>query len=372
MRLRFRLISTVFVLTFLLTGISETGAQTIAVAATVETPPVAHSGDSADDPAVWIHPTDPSLSTVIGTDKEGALEVYSLAGAILQRLTGMQPNNVDLRYNFPLAGSSVALVTFGNVDSNSIGVYKVNAATRLLENVANGALPAGFSVYGSCMYRSSASSKYYLFITAKSGEVRQYELVGNAGGRVSATQVRTFDVGDQVEGCAADDELGYFYVGEEDFGIWKYSAEPTGGTARTLVDGVASGRLEADVEGLSIYYAVGGTGYLLASSQGASEFVIYRREGANPYVGTFEIVAGKGIDDVSGTDGIDVSNLALGGGFPMGVFVAQDGSNNGNQNFKLVPWERIANAFKPPLTIDLDFDPRRGRGSGNPGNLPPQ
>jgi myo-inositol-hexaphosphate 3-phosphohydrolase len=50
------------------------------VAATVETEPVPHSADAADDAAIWIHPTDPSLSTVLGTDKVegGGLGVYDL------------------------------------------------------------------------------------------------------------------------------------------------------------------------------------------------------------------------------------------------------------------------------------------------------
>src|SRR4051812_16482465 len=46
----------------------------------VETEPVAHSGDAADDPAIWINPADPSQSTIIGTDKKGCLAVYDLAG----------------------------------------------------------------------------------------------------------------------------------------------------------------------------------------------------------------------------------------------------------------------------------------------------
>ncbi|MFI8362035.1 phytase [Streptomyces sp. NPDC085612] len=28
----------------------------------METAPVSHSGDAADDPAVWVHPTDPARS----------------------------------------------------------------------------------------------------------------------------------------------------------------------------------------------------------------------------------------------------------------------------------------------------------------------
>ena len=52
------------------------------VTATMETAPVPSEDDAADDPCIWIHPTDPSLSTIIGTHKkEGAgLLVYALEG----------------------------------------------------------------------------------------------------------------------------------------------------------------------------------------------------------------------------------------------------------------------------------------------------
>src|SRR5688500_13944424 len=72
------------------------------VLATVETKPVPHSGDAADDMAVWVHQTDTSLSTVIGTDKQGGLAVYGLDGSQVQYLPAGNMNNVDIRYNFPL------------------------------------------------------------------------------------------------------------------------------------------------------------------------------------------------------------------------------------------------------------------------------
>jgi hypothetical protein len=134
-----------------------------------------------------------------------------------------------------------------------------------------------------------------------------------------------------------------------------------------MVDSVES-RLQADVEGLTIYYAAGGAGYLIASSQGADEFAVYDREPPHSHLGNFRIVenAGAAIDDVSGTDGIDVMNAPLGSPFPSGVFVAQDGRNDGargpNQNYKLVPWQSVANAMDPPLTIDTSHRPRGGDG----------
>ncbi len=153
----------------------------------------------------------------------------------------------------------------------------------------------------------------------------------------------------------------YHVVVVEDVGIWKYGAEPGDGSTRTQVDTTGgSGHLRADVEGLAIYYASAGKGYLLASKQGSDEFVVYEREDTNAYVMTFDIVAGGGIDGVTGTDGIDVLNVALGDTFPQGLFLAQDDETPGSrQNFKLVPWELVAHAHTTPLTIDTtSFDPR--------------
>ncbi|MFL5803413.1 MAG: phytase [Roseiflexaceae bacterium] len=318
-------------------------AAPLLIAATVETAQVPHEGDAADDPAIWVHPSNPALSTVIGTDKKGGLAVYGLDGRQIQYLPDGDMNNVDIRTGFPLGGQRVALVTTGNRSDDTLAIYRVHPATRLLENVAARAITT-LKVYGSCMYHSPTTGKYYYFVNSEQGEVEQWELFDNGAGKVDANQVRAFAVGSQTEGCVADDQLRHFYIGEESTGIWKYGAEPTAGNTRTQVDKTGSGgHLTADVEGLTIYDAGNGAGYLIASSQGSDSFVIYRREGANAYVATFQIVAGNDIDAVSGTDGIDVTNTNLGPAFPQGMFIAQDGKNDGcNQNFKFVPWHTIA------------------------------
>lgn len=375
MRDRGSLIRWVIVLSVLFLGLPlPASAQTAQVTATVETDPVPTAGDAADDIAIWIHPTDPAQSTIIGTDKRGGgLAVYDLAGKQLQYDSTVRPNNVDLRYNFPLGGDLVTLVSFSNKANKSIGLYKVNPATRFVENVAARVIKPAAAPYGFCMYHSPISGKYYAFVPASGGAIEQWELFDNGSGKVDGTKVRSFSVGSITEGCVADDIYGSLYLAEENVGIWKYGAEPGDGTTRTQVDSTGTGgHLAADVEGLTIYYAGDGTGYLIASSQGASKFVVYRREGTNAYVMTFEIVAGNGIDRVGGTDGIDVTNFPLGPSFPLGLFVVQDGGNDtGNQNFKLVPWERIANAVSPPLTIDTSWDPRQVSGSGGGGNQRP-
>ncbi len=318
----------------------------------VETQPVPHSGDAADDMAIWVNPSDASGSTIIGTDKKGGLAVYDLAGKQLQYLADGDMNNVDLRTNFPLGGEKVALVAASNRSNDTIAIYRINPTTRQLENVAARAIRTASPAYGACMYHSARTSKTYYFVNTENGVVEQWELFDTGNGTVDGKLMRSFAVGSQTEGCVADDQLGVFYIGEEAKGIWKYGAEPDAGTSRTLVDATGSGgHLTADVEGLTIANTGSGTGYLIASSQGNNTFVRYRREGSNSYVSTFEIVDGGGIDGVSDTDGIDVTTANLGSAFPSGVFVAQDGHNDsGNQNFKLVPWLSIVGGGSAPPT----------------------
>jgi 3-phytase len=312
------------------------------VAATVETEPVKRGGDAADDPAIWIHPTNPELSTIIATDKQGGLVVYDLAGKELQYVAEGKPDNVDLRDGFKLGNQTVSLVTAGNRADNTIQIYRVNAQTRMLENVAARKIPT-LQVYGSCMYRSAKTGKFYYFANSKTGAVEQWELFDNGSGKVDGRKVRSFKVGSVTEGCVADDETGDFYLSEEAVGIWKFGAEPEAGDTRTQIDKTGpGGHLSADVEGLTIVYGRDGKGWLIASSQGTYSYVVYRREGKNEYVRTFKIGEGNGVDAVEETDGIDATAANLGPAFPHGVFIAQDGFNDkGNQNFKLVPLHLI-------------------------------
>lgn len=316
--------------------------RVLEVTATVETDPVSTGGDSADDTTLWVNPSDPAQSLVIGTNKKRGLAIYDLSGKEIQFLADGQMNNVDHRDDFLLAGKKVALVTASNRTNNSIAIYRIDAETRRLASVASGQLKL-VEAYGSCMYRSSKTEKFYYIGTSKQGVVEQYELFDAGEGAVSAKKVRQIKVGGQLEGCVADDELGFLYVGEEAVGIWKYQAEPDANLERTKVDQTGpNGRLVADVEGLTIAYESNGKGYLIASSQGNSTYAVYRREEANAYVKSFRIIAGSRIDDVTQTDGIHVTTANLGPLFPKGVFIAQDGSDDkGKQNFKLVPWQSI-------------------------------
>lgn len=313
-------------------------------AAVVETDPP--EGD-ADDPAVWVHPDDPALSLVIGTDKDQGVGVYDLSGRLLQFLRDGTPNNVDVRDGFPLAGSPTSIVVTADDDGDgALWVYRVDPAARRLVNIAAGPIPTGIEAHGVCLYRSPTTGKLYAFPNDQDGRTEQWELFDDGTGRIDGRQVRAWDTGDAVEGCVADDAHGLLYVGEEEGGVWRYGAEPGEATdSPVLVDRTgAGGHLVADVEGLTLVDTGGGDGYLVASSQGDDSFAVYRRRPGHDFVGRFEVggAAASTVDGCEDTDGIEIVNRPLGPAFPNGLFVCQDGENGEEEsNFKLVPLDLI-------------------------------
>jgi 3-phytase len=326
------------------------------VTAQLETMPVPAATDAADDPTIWIHPTDRNLSLIIGTDKVNGLVTYNLDGSVQQTINIGRLNNVDLRDGFLLNGEPTSLVVATNRSTGGIEIYAVDVPSRMLVDVAAAPILSNVEeVYGVCMYVSPVSGLYYVIVnSADTGEVEQYEL-SEQDGKVSAEVVRTLVLGSQTEGCVADDENKVVYIGEETVGLWKFNAEPDGGNDLTQIDTTGEdGHLTADVEGVAIYPTRDGGGYLIVSSQGSSTFVVYERGGDNAYIGTFRIIEIEGIDAVSGTDGLDVTPYALGEAFPDGLLVVQDDLNinpQSTQNFKLVSWRLVADALG--LKIDV-------------------
>ncbi|WP_395445046.1 phytase [Caulobacter sp. UC70_42] len=327
-------------------------SKTVLVQATMETEPVGHDGDAADDPAIWVHPTDPARSAIIATDKKGGLLVYDLSGKRLQYLADGKMNNVDLRGGFKLGGKTVTLVAASDRTRKAIGLYTIDPETRLLTSVADGVQASGLSdPYGLCLYRDRKGG-IFAFISDPDGLVRQYSLTATAKGKVAAKAVRDLKFDTQTEGCVADDETGALYVAEEDAALWKLGADAKAGQARKAVARVADNpALKDDLEGVGLYAQPNGKGYLVISSQGNNSYAVFRREGDNAYVGSFAVTANgdNGVDGISETDGLDVTSASLGAGLEAGAFVAQDGRNISppeHQNFKLVPWSAIAAKLK--------------------------
>ncbi|MGL4465752.1 MAG: phytase [Planctomycetia bacterium] len=304
----------------------------------VETEAVETEGDAADDPAVWVDRNNPAESRVLGTDKKRGIAVFDLEGKVVQFLADGQMNNIDVKYDFPLAGKNVDIAMAAERKKNVLALYKYDAAAKKWVEAAARPIKIDFDVYGTCLYKSRTDQKYYAFVNSKKGQIEQWELF-DAEGKIDARKVRSLKVDTQTEGCVADDELGVLYIGEEARGVWKFSAEANGSATGTLVDSTKEfgGRLTPDVEGLTIVVEPNGTGLLVVSSQGSDEYFVYQRQAPNAYLGQFKVVDFAGIDGTSGTDGVDAESTPLGPKFPNGVLVIQDDVNDGKlQNFKLI------------------------------------
>src|SRR3546814_20956970 len=99
--------------------------------------------------------------------------------------------------------------------------------------------------------------------------------------------------------------------------MWRMSAEPDGGDARTAVERVADNPAIRDaLEGVGIYHLGDGRGYIVASSQGNATYAVYRLEGGQEYLGSFAVVAEpvRGIDGTSEHAGMAVTRRNPGHG----------------------------------------------------------
>lgn len=327
-----------------------TGVPELAAAAETEPAPAKTKDDAADDPAIWYNAANPSGSAVVGTIKDYGLEVYDLSGKRLHTYPGGNPNNVDIRNGFALNnGQKIDLVACSDRSDNSIWMQQIDPADRSLKTVPGGRLTTNIAeVYGICLYNSHVNNRLYAIVNGKDGTVQQYLIEADGPNGVRGKLVRTLKLETQPEGMVADDELGMLYMGEEDRGIWRVGAEPDQQDEPRLLlrSGTDNPNIAYDVEGLSMYYGVDGTGYLLASSQGNYSYALFDRRGDNTYLGSFSIVSGT-VDGVEETDGLDICSVNLGGNYVGGLLVVQDGWNydakgkKTAQNFKYVDLRRV-------------------------------
>ncbi|MGH9039554.1 MAG: phytase [Acidimicrobiia bacterium] len=369
-------------------------APTHVATAVAETQSPDAAGDTVDDITIWVHPIDRTRSLVIGANhKESTVEVHDLSGRRLQRIESGGTNNIDSRPGFALAGTSADLVGVagGGTRGGRMTFFRVDPASRELTNVTAGGSVRVTSGYGFCMYRSPRSGTLYAFGVNPGGRVEQVELFDDAG-MVNGRVVRTIEVepgpvdtaggnpegNDSLEACAADDGTGTLYIGEESRGIWQYGAEPTDSAStadRVLVDGTEAqgGHITPHVEGITIVYGPGASGFLIASSQGDYTYNVYRREAPHEFLRKVQVAAGPAADGCQRTDGIDAVATDLGPAFPRGLFVCQDNANTepaaGNQNFKYVPLEQVVPLpVAPPPAPSGEAPPTS---SSPPGASPP-
>ncbi|MBB5851501.1 phytase [Amycolatopsis umgeniensis] len=327
----------------------------------------------ADDPAIWVHPKNPSASVVLGTLKEGGLAAFDLKARQLQQLAvpaGGRFNNVDVV-------GDLAVVSDRGRDR--VRVYRIDpagaaAGSHVLRDVTDPSAAPVFSAsesevdeqrtaYGLTAGRDPRTGARWVAVTRRhETRVALLRLVDKPGGTVGTAPIGTIDLPSefrlpngetwspcgepderpQLEGSVLDVEHRVLYTAQEDVGIWRIPVNGDGFGRPTLIDKVRSfgapqrfdeateecvadgpdpgfgGKwLTADAEGLTL-----AGGKLLASSQGDSRFVVYDRTGPRR---DFRIVAGRGTDSVEHSDGAAIATAPLGPLFPHGLLVVHDG-----------------------------------------------
>jgi 3-phytase len=398
-------LSTLVFATLLATG------SAMAATAVIETPTIPSTGD-ADDPAIWLNPTDASKSLVITSAKNEGLRVYDLSGQQLQSLLpgkvdGQKSrlNNVDVQYNFLMGdGSRADLAVYTDRGQDILRIYKINPTDTPLTEVTSSAYTRLFpnqpvadqaTGYGLALWRDAANDKLYSLVAQRHGTgIAQYELVANANGSVGTQLVRSWslpttyqgvnldndaaDISPQSEGMVVDQQTGMLYIGQEDVGIWGINLHTGVLGSAPLIETKTfnpASPIAADVEGLTIRYGENGEGVIIASSQGDNTFAAFDRK-TFAHLGNFSIGASGSIDAVQESDGADVTSFGL-PGFEDGVFVTQDGYDGDvfdadATNFKYVKWADIVrdNPFLAPYAkLPANFDPRNITPVPEPGSV---
>lgn len=339
------------------------GATLAEPLARVATEPVGTGGDSADDPAIWVHPQHVSQSLVFGTNKQGGLEWYGLDGKRLGIVADtLEPGNVDVAYSVALGEKRVDLLGASVCGAkDGFMVWVIDPESRAPRAAIDEPFPVfgGGEPYGSTLWRRARDGALFAFVTDTQGRVEQHLLDGSSGAFV-ASLVRSFAVGSVTEGCVVDEERGWLFLSEENRAIWRYDAEPGAPATekdRLAICAVGQPGVTADIEGLTIYYGKAGKGYLIASIQGANRFFVFDREAPHKLLKVVDPRAGERLGDVEDMDGIVVESFGLAPPFERGLFVAQDGENAPNhQDFKLYAWQDIAGI---DLAIETSRDPRK-------------
>ncbi|MBK8818194.1 MAG: phytase [Saprospiraceae bacterium] len=303
----------------------------------------------SDDPAIWVHPTDPSKSLIIGTDKggdtgEGGLYVFDLSGKIDRKKTVVlsRPNNVDIAYGLMVNGRKTDIAVAAERNTNSIRVFSLPE----MKSLDGGGIPVFAdspqkSPMGVALF-THKSGDIYAIVGRKTGPVTgylyQYKLTVDDNGQVSGSLVRKFGQFSgkkEIEAIVVDNELGYVYCSDEGVGVRKYYAHPDSSDIELAL--FATKGVRQDHEGLSIYKANEGTGYILLSDQQANAFQIFPRQGTvdNPHD---HPLIKKIFTSTMESDGSDISNVSFNTTFNNGLFVAM--STDGT--FQFYRWEDLA------------------------------
>ncbi|MEV0951796.1 phytase [Promicromonospora sp. NPDC050249] len=343
-----------------------------------------------------------------------ARELQSLAATAAPRADGVpgRYNNVDIAYGLDVAGRKTDVAVVSDRYNDQIRFFAIDPAgakaAQPLTEVTAPELEFLFSpdrktvaedqtAYGLAVYQRHGRT--YAVVTQEGSTTIATARITTGPDGVGYTDVEHLampgefplpdgttwvpceepGVAPQLEGLAVDRRTGTLYAAQEDVGLWRVQL-PLGSGEPRLVDRVkdfgvhdaydpeteecapvdpaapsyGGKNLTADAEGVDIWYGPGRKGYVIVSSQGDDTYGVYDLRGHNRALGTFR-VAGDGVDDVNGSDGLAVSNAPV-GEYRSGLLVTHDEPETGSDvdpdreedatGFSYVHWGDVAKALR--------------------------
>lgn len=312
------------------------------------TDPVIHD---TDDPAIWINPTDPAKSLIVGTDKDsvGALYVFDLKGKVIDSLVRrdiQRPNNVDISYELSLGNQTIDFAVTGERLTSKLRFFSLPEMKEInaggIEIFQGETGPEYRDLMGVAAFKSPKSGKTYVIAGRKNGPTDgtylwQYEVIGE-NGQIRLELVRKFGQYSgikEIEAIAVDAQLGFIYYSDEGVGVRKYYAEPDMGNEELALFGTTG--FTDDHEGISIYKLDDTTGYILVSDQQAALFHVFPREGKEGNPHDHSLITKIAVSTLE-SDGSEVTSTSLGPDFPKGLFVAM----SDDKTFQIYNWEDLA------------------------------
>jgi 3-phytase len=320
-----------------------------------------------DDPAIWVHPTDPSRSLIFGTDKmpgTGGLYAFGLDGTLKQTIAPLdRPNNVDVAHGFDLGGTRTDIVVVTERLKHRLRIFAISADGHVRDLAPNGAAvlagQAGEAAepMGVALYERARDGAIFAIVAPKTGGATNYlwqYRLEYRNSTVVATMVRRFGsfsrigaeagtIG-EIEAVVVDDALGYVYYSDERFGIHKWHADPDHADAAKELAVIGRSGYQGDREGLAIYAEPDGGGFLVSSDQvpGATRLMIYPRSGPAGRLHDQPLLVAIPTKADS-TDGLEVTSRTL-PGLAGGMLVMM---NSSSRNFLIYDWREVMKRIGP-------------------------
>lgn len=353
-------------------------------------------------------------------------ELQSLPATAAPRADGAvgRYNNVDIAYDVEFAGERIDVAVVSDRYNDQLRFFMIDpagadAATPLVEVTApeqpflfspdRATVDEEHTAYGVAVWQPEGDAAYAV-VTQEGATTLAAARIVQVDGGLGYTDVATTEIpssfplpdgttwvpcdepgiSPHLEGLTVDQRSGVLYAGQEDVGLWRVQL-PFGSSEPTLVDrvkdfgihdaydpqteecepidpaatGFGGSVLEADAEGVDLYYGPGATGYLIVSSQGDDTFAVYQRQGANRLIGSFRVDGVDGADEINGSDGLAVTNRPV-GDYRQGLLVTHDEPETGPDvddsrdatNFSYVAWDDVADALGLTVSPAAGNDPR--------------